>query len=263
MLAAWDVKPPFGTLIDYDHPFAQALTFFAGALEANGGPTTVDSVTQTALTLAGGAAWGGGGTQPGIVCTANNARAQGTWPTNHEPNWPITIACAFYQIGTESGGSPYFGIWPSPLGIYVSGAGYYGVYPNQTSAVNSAQTPTVGKEFVISATVYSTSQAVYVNGVLSGTGSLSLAAASYSSSNVAFGDTTSFSGRNPNAVLYWGGVWAAGRDAGWHRMIGSSPKAIYDMFPSRRIFGKKTTTTVAIPYWHLFTGLGTGAINAA
>ncbi len=229
---SWRRKPPLGWRINPDHPWAQGLAWFGGALE-NGGTITCDSVSGMPLTLAGGASWAATSKGSGISCVGNNARAQATWPTGQEWAFPLTFAVAFHQVGAPSGSPPYLSLAPEPLVVLNGGgANGMGIYPNDNVSWWSGFVPANGSDSVFAATVNKTTQPMYANGLARTAGTGTYGTTNYSSTNIAFGDSSSYSGRNPNAIIYWGGIWRLSPPAAWAEEITADVNAIWDIFQS-------------------------------
>jgi hypothetical protein len=230
-------KPPAGTPLDPGNSLCQGLVVFYPC--NGGGNTVVDGLIGTTglaglgLPLAGGALWGSGTFGTGLVCNVSNARAQVNWPAALNFGWPISIACSFTVLGAQASLGLIFGLWPTPSAFFFSSGQVCSSFFNSAHSV--LVTTAIGSTYTVGWSQYLTSTGGlttlgigYVNGSQVITSATALGTAEYSSTNAAFGDSTSFSGRNCNLIFNWGGVWSRVINADEHRRLAINP---WEMFP--------------------------------
>ena len=229
----WRHKPPPGARIDRSHNLANGLLGF-WALNEAAGSINVDSVNSTTLTQAGGANLLGcpGQVGPGLSTNGSNWRSQASWPASLQAPWPLTFITAFSKIGNQASSGLVFGLWPSPLGIlFQSGTQTITNFRNSGNAAISTLTTATGGTYVVAwEQASNTSGRWYINGNLDNTSATNIGAASYSTPNVAFGDSTSFANRTSGCVHHWGGIWSRVLSASEHAAIGSNVNAVWQMF---------------------------------
>lgn len=194
------------------------------------GLTNVDVFSGLTMSQASGAVMipAPGQVGPGLKCAATSAGSQANWPATYQIIFPITQIVAFTVLGAETGAATLFGISTTAM-MYINPAGTVNAFINGSGVSSFSTTIATGGTYVIAWEALPTTNHFYNNGNLTATGG-GIATPSYSSPNVFFGDSTSFSGRLTNVVYHWGGIWKGSFTAKQHNLIGSNVNNIWQMF---------------------------------
>ncbi|MGP0065041.1 MAG: hypothetical protein ACLQGP_15770 [Isosphaeraceae bacterium] len=231
----WPHKPPAGYEIDSEHPLARGLISF---LPLN--PCSLFDIVGGIPLAMSGASWSSG-SQSGLLLTANNSGATTTkLPQSLQGGWPITVACGFRQLATPANSAVLFGtsyetVASSPYFGWV--LGYYGVSgvklawnsAGTAGTINGSSLPATGADAVLSATITSTAQSVYLNGVPYCSGSSSLSNPTYQSTAQLFiGIEPGTTNRPPGTLMYWCGAWSRALQPAEHITLARNPWQIFE-----------------------------------
>ena len=189
-------------------------------------------VTPVSLAITSAASWGSGQTC-GLLCNAPGAGAIANIPVALQVPLPLTIAVGFRPLAAPSVSCPIFGAFTGASARiysleYDSGGNFPALNVNGTN-IAGATGLTAGTDYVLSATVASGTQTLYLNGKSIATGTVSFAP-SYTGSQIYVGAVSAFASRTPNALVYWAAWWSGSLSAAQHATIGAHPSSIFQIF---------------------------------
>jgi len=250
----WNVKPPLGTRLDFQHPWARNLSAFFPFLD-NGGALVQNLTGYT--TFNGGnngntnqlGSWLNGPSGPALAITTLSARPQNQVPLQlqSQSNYPMSIAMGVRFLGfpTNAGGNQNYFSAGFKAANSNSVLGFYGLLnttpvnqiqiaydSNGTSFYSNADTIVLNTDLVYSATVNTTNQIVYKNGNVVASFANAISPALW----VPGGSATQF-GQNSmttNVAFYWAAWWNRALTSQEHQAIGASQTAIWQIMQPRR-----------------------------
>lgn len=237
---------PFEKEIDPWHPLVTGLQAFF-PIEEGGGANIYDLVSGLAMASQNFGStnpWISTGSVSGLNCNGNNFGFQANLPPRLQLALPISLACGLRCLGTPSSSCSVWGVaydaaYDSPYNSYqffYSGSawtlGYNSANTNQT--LSSSQAAVTGVDIVLSATLTATTQAIYYQGQVKGSGSASISNPTYGSPAVLQFGLPSLLFYDLASVVCWGAIWSRALTVGEHAEIGSNIYAIRQIYQQQR-----------------------------
>ena len=246
----WKIKPPLGYEIDWQHPLAQGLQFFAPLWEGSG-PPAYDLVTGTAALderrselergrIVDGAGIPGGqrlrpghGALPALRFGLPGSIALGFRPLAAPGN---NNAMLFGTTYASTLTSPYYGM-AFQYGNSLTNVALEVGLSGSLVPINSSAAVAYGQDCVLSASVASGSQLLYQNGFQAAAGTSAGTLGYGSNPWIVVGNSSLFN-RNPNILAYWGAMWNRTLAPAEHAALANN---IWQIFQPKR-------TLIASPY---------------